>query len=173
MPDNTQDNRPSEEPPGDKPPENKNSKSKPEPKRLGTLATMIFIGLSGLFGGFIAGERYPPPQPLPSRPTMTFVDSRRETRNLADSLRHTLKMAADRDITEDEAVDQIADSLGVRPSNTSMAEQIRRIVRGVIGLATNDSVQEGLDAVIKLLEQMSKPSPSPKPTSTIVFPQNK
>ena len=173
MSDNTQDNPPPQETPGDKPSENKNSKPKPEPKRLGALATMIFIGLSGLFGGFIIGERYPQPQPPPSRPPITFVDSRRETQNLADRLRQTLKMAADKVITEDEAVDQIADSLGVRPSNTSLTEQIRRIVQKVIGLATNDSVQEGLDAVIKLLEQMSKPSPSPRPTSTIVFPQNK
>jgi plasmid stability protein len=150
-------------------------KAKHDPKRLGRLATLAFMGMSFL-GGFIGGgevQRIRTP-PLPPPPTIVFlVQAPQEIRNLSEDVRSILKRAADKKISVEDAVVEISAAFKITLSNIGAVEQLRRIVQRAVDTATDESIQEQGEAAIKVLESMSKSAPSPLPTATIVFPSRR
>ena len=88
---------------------------------------------------------------------------------MSDDLRDILKKVADKRIRAEDAVAQIYGDLKL--SNIGSLEEIRRLVQEVVTLGTDENIKKVVKELLKIYQLVYKPSPSPIPTATIVFPR--
>ena len=138
-------------------------------KRVGKVRVAI-MGILMTFSGLLGvgvGTAIEQPPPRDQAATILVVnnyhgasDKEDVTAELAGILRRAMK----RIITVDVAVAEIAAIVPLDKVGPAVKEKVRGVVIGVIGMANDEGIKEGVQGIADAMSESSKPLPTPLPT---------